>query len=157
MDMDTHFEWILFWGALVIGVQHPANSFAAWISGFNVGSQTGFTDDPDGDGLKNGVENFLGTAPDAANAGLTPLTRSGNTFIFSHPQSASEASDIAAVNYKWSTDLQTFHASGAPAGGITVNLLPALHTPSAGITTVSATVTGAMPPGLFVRLEVTRQ
>jgi hypothetical protein len=67
------------------------------------------------------------------------------------------ASDIAAVNYKWSTDLQGFHASGASASGIMVDLVPALHTPEAGTTTVVATVTGAMPSRLYVRLEVTRR
>ena len=145
------------YGALVIGVQHPAGTFAAWISGFNVGGRTGFTDDPDGDGLPNGVENFLGTPPDAANAGLTPRTLSGNVFTLTHPQSASEASDIAAVAYKWSTDLQTFHASHANAGGITVDLVPSLNAPVAGTTTVTATVTGPVPSRLYVRLEVTRQ
>jgi hypothetical protein len=145
------------YGALVIGVQHPANSYAAWISGFHVGSQTAFADDPDGDGLENGVENFLGTSPAAGNAGLVPLSRSGNTFTLTHPQSDRVASDIAAVNYKWSTDLQGFHASGASASGIMVDLVPALHTPEAGTTTVVATVTGAMPSRLYVRLEVTRR
>ena len=147
------------YSALVIGVQ-PAgggNTFANWIGGFTVlNGLTGFNDDPDGDGLDNGLENFLGTAPNAGNAGLTAGALSGNTFTFTHPQNATPASDVSAPAYTWSTDLQTFHASGASAGGTTVNLVAAPNTPSAGTTTVTATVTGTVPPKLFVRLGVTQ-
>jgi hypothetical protein len=147
------------YSALVIGVQ-PAgggNTFANWIGGFTVlNGLTGFNDDPDGDGLDNVLENFLGTAPNAGNAGLTAGALSGNTFTFTHPQNATPASDVSAPAYTWSTDLQTFHASGASAGGTTVNLVAAPNTPSAGTTTVTATVTGTVPPKLFVRLGVTQ-
>ncbi|MCX6878183.1 MAG: hypothetical protein NTW21_30885 [Verrucomicrobia bacterium] len=148
------------YSALVIGVR-PAgggNTFADWIGTFSgLNGLTGFNDDADADGLDNGLENFLGTAPNAGNAGLTAGTLSGNTFTFTHPQNATPASDVSAPAYSWSTDLQTFHASGASAGGITVDLVAAPNTPSPENTTVTATVTGTTPSKLFVRLGVTQQ
>jgi hypothetical protein len=138
------------------------NTYANWIGGFSgLNGLTGFNDDADADGLDNGVENFLGTAPNAGNAGLTAGTLSGNTFTFTHPQNATPASDVSAPAYTWSTDLQTFHASGATSGGITVNLLATPNIPSAGTTTVTATVTGTVtgttPSKLFVRLGVSQE
>ncbi len=143
-------------GALVIGVQSAGNTFTNWISGYDVGSLTGFNDDADGDGLDNGLENFLGTVPNVGNAGLTAGTLSGNTFTFTHPQNATPASDVSAPAYTWSTDLVNWNASGASAGGITVDLAPTTDTPVAGTTTVTATVTGTVPAKLFVRLGVTQ-
>jgi hypothetical protein len=140
--------------ALVIG----GNTFAGWIGGFTgLNGLTGFNDDADFDGLDNGLENFLGTAPNVGNAGLSAGTLSGNTFTFTHPQNATPASDVSAPAYTWSTDLETFHASGASADGITVNLVAVTNNPIAGTTTVTATVTGTVPSKLFVRLGVTQK
>jgi hypothetical protein len=137
----------------------PAASYASWIDGFFPGetnpSIVGVDADPDNDGSDNGVENFFGTNPGVSSSGLAAGRVSGNTFTFTHPQNATPASDLAAA-YQWSLDLGSFHASGASAGGITVNLVPAPNTPSAGTTTVTATVTGTVPPKLFVRLGVSQ-
>jgi hypothetical protein len=133
----------------------PADDFAAWIAGYNVGSLNGFNDDADGDGIKNGVENIFGTDPSVANQGVTAVAKTGSTVTFQHPQGGSPASDVTAA-YKWSTDLATFHASGAASGGTTVTLTPALNTPSAGITTVTATITGTQPAKLFLTLEASQ-
>ena len=55
----------------------PAQSFAQWISAAFPGQTStaviGPTADPDGDGLSNALEYFLGTNPAAAN-GASPLT-----------------------------------------------------------------------------------
>jgi hypothetical protein len=140
----------------VIGVE-SSNTFANWIGGYSgLNGLTGFGDDADFDGLDNGLENFLGTAPNAGNAGLTAGTLSGNAFTFTHPQNASPATDVSAPVYTWSTDLVNWNASGASAGGITVDLAPATNTPTAGTTTVTATVTGTVPPKLFVRVGVSQ-
>jgi hypothetical protein len=143
-------------GALVVGAE-SSNTFASWIGGYTgLNGLTGFDDDADFDGLDNGLENFLGTAPNAGNAGLTAGALSGNVFSFTHPQSATPASDVSGPVYTWSTDLVNWSASNTSSGGITVALAPATNTPSAGTTTVSATVTGPMPAKLFVRLSVSQ-
>jgi len=111
----------------------------------------------DADGLEKGLGTSLGRLPKRGNAGLTAGGRSGSIFTFAHPQNATPASDVSAPAYSWSTDLQTFHASGASSGGITVDLVPTPNTPSAGTTTVTATVTGTVPAKLFVRLGVSQQ
>lgn len=130
--------------------------FAAWISGFpGVGGLNGFTDDADGDGIDNGIENFFGTNPAAGNAGLAEIARNGNSVTFRHPQNASPASDVTA-GYRWSTDLVNFHESGAASGGTTVTFTPAADTPVAGTTTVTAAITGTAPAKLFVTARATR-
>jgi hypothetical protein len=135
---------------------NPAPDFAAWIAGYpGVGGLTGFDDDADGDGIVNGLENVFGTDPSVSSAGVSQVAKSGNTVTFQHPQSGFTASDVTAV-YKWSTDLANFHASGATVGGSTVTIAPALNTPVAGTTTVTATVTGTQPSRLFLVLEATQ-
>ena len=125
------------------------------IAGYNVGALTGFDDDADKDGIKNGVENVFGTDPSVANPGITQVAKSGSTITFRHPQSGFPASDVTAA-YRWSTDLVDFHDSGAASGGTTVTIAPALNTPAAGTTTVTATVTGTQPAKLFLILEATQ-
>jgi hypothetical protein len=153
---SSHWDEIR-WGSTFNSVTlnpNPPDNFAAWIGGFNVGSLNGFDDDADGDGIENGLENVFGTDPSVSNQGVTQVVKTGTTVSFRHPQSGIAASDVTAA-YKWSTDLATFHASGASSGGTTVNLVPALNTPSSGITTVTATVSGTQPSRLFLVLDAT--
>ena len=141
----------------VFGVPTAGNTFSAWIAGFPaVGALSGFNDDPDGDGIANGLENFFGTNPGKSSGGLVPGAKSGNTFTFSHPQNATPASDVSAA-YRWSKDLAGFHAAGATdLDGTTVTLVAAPDTPAPGITTVTASVTGTPAARLFVRVEVSQ-
>jgi hypothetical protein len=132
------------------------NDFSDWIAGFSVGGQTGINDDPDGDGVGSGVENFFGTAPDAFSQGLVSGTvdTGANTFTFTHPE-GSLADDLTA-DYRWSKDLQTFNADGATDGDSTkVDFTTQLDTPT-GFTTVTATVTGTPTDKLFVDVKVTQ-
>ena len=131
------------------------SDYASWIGGSSgVGTLTGFNDDADGDGIKNGVENFFGTQPGVSNAGITQVSSSGNSVTFQHPQ-GTPASDVAAV-YQWSTDLVTFHDAGVSAGGTTVNFNVNLNTPVSGTTTVTANITGTIPTRLFTVVKATR-
>ncbi len=138
------------------GLSGPADDYATWISNYpGVGGATGFNDDPDGDGLANGVENFFGTDPGATNSGVTGIAKSGGTVTFLHPQNEEVAGDVSAA-YRWSTDLVTWHASGETAAGTTVTFVATGDMPASGTTTVTATVTGPVPARLFTRIEVSQ-
>jgi hypothetical protein len=135
------------------------DTFSSWISnpvfGLAVADQD-LGDDPDGDGIDNGVENFFGTHPGTFTRGLAAGIKNGNSFTFTHPQNATPASDLTA-SYTWSKDLASFLANGATDGaGTKVDFTTQADTPSPGITTVTATVTGAATSKLFVRVNVTQ-
>jgi hypothetical protein len=141
------------------GIAAPTNTFSSWVSnptfGLAVADQD-LGDDPDGDGIDNGVENFFGTNPGTFTQGLLVGIKSGNTFTLTHPQNANPASDLSA-SYSWSKDLATFLANGATDGaGTTVDFTTQVNFPSPGITTVTATVTGTAASQLFVRVNVTQ-
>lgn len=147
------------WGSTFASVtlnSSPANDFAAWISGYpGVGALTGFNDDADGDGIDNGVENLFGTDPSVASQGITQVAKSGSTVTFQHPQNASPASDLTAA-YRWSVDLATWNADGASSAGTTVSFAASPDTPTVGITTVTATISGPAPDRFFAGITVTQ-
>jgi autotransporter-associated beta strand protein len=134
------------------------NTFAAWISdpGFGIAPENqGPNDDPDGDGIANGLENFFGTHPGEFSQGVLAGTKNGNSFTFTHPQNATPASDLTSI-YRWSTNLIDWYAGdnlAGPGGGLTVNIVPS----PAGPSTTSVTATASQPvPQLFLRVEVTQ-
>ena len=131
----------------------PSDTFSSWIAGYEVGTQTGLGDDPDRDGIDNGVENFFGTAPSVFSQGMVAGVVTGSQFTFTHPQ-GTLAGDLTAA-YLWSTDLLTFHGHGAVVGGTTITFAAASDTPAPGISTVTATVTGNPVPKFFVKIAVT--
>jgi hypothetical protein len=128
-------------------------TFADWIAGFTgVGGQTGLGDDPDGDGIPNGVENFFGTDPGEFSQGLVAgaVTSGGASFTFTHPQ-GTLADDLTAV-HEWSTDLISFQ----PAGTVADTTVAFSTSTEAGLTTVTADVSGTIPDKLFVRVAVSQ-
>ncbi|MCW1924534.1 immunoglobulin domain-containing protein [Luteolibacter arcticus] len=148
-------RWGSSFDSVTLNTNPPAN-FAAWIAGYpGVGEFDGFDQDADHDGLANGVENYFGTDPSATNAGITQVAKSGSTVTFQHPQSGAPASDVSGA-YRWSSDLGTWHDSGEANGGTTVTFVASANTPSAGITTVTATITGTAPAKLFTQLRVSQ-
>jgi len=141
------------WGGIAGFQIISKQDYATWIGRFpDVGALTGFNDDPDGDGTKNGIESIFGTNPGTTSRGIEEINRSGNTVTFRHPQSANPPTDITA-QYVWSTGLENFHADGQEVGGTTVAFTTSPNTPSAGITTVTATITGTVPEKLFVSVK----
>jgi hypothetical protein len=133
----------------------PGNTFAGWIAGYPSvpPGLAGFDQDADGDGIDNGAENFFGTNPGAGSSGLVAGASSGNTFNFTHPQNATPATGVTAV-YRWSKDLATFRTGGQTDGDGTTVAFNAVT--NAGITTVTATVTGTATARLFVDVKVTQ-
>lgn len=134
-------------------IHTTAVTYEEWISSYDLGGLTGFTDDFDNDRIGNGLENYYGTHPGVFSQGLVSGPVTGNTFTFTHPISDSPASSITAT-YRWSKDLSTsFNADGATADGTTVNFTPG--TPVDGMLTVTATVEGISTKEMFVVIEVT--
>lgn len=133
------------------------DTFSKWIADPAFGldpAVQGFNDDPDADGIPNGVENFFGTHPGEFSPSLQGVVVTGGTATFTHPQNAPPATDIT-VAYRWSTDLQAFHASGSTdANGTSVEISSQADTPSAGTTTVTATVSGTSTERLFMDVEM---
>lgn len=146
----------LRWGSSFDGVtlnSNPASNFAAWIAGYpGVGGLSGFNDDPDHDGIPNGLENVFGSNPTSSNPGISNISRSVNALTFQHPQNAGMASDVTAVSV-WSTDLAQWHESGATSGGVMVGFSSAPNNPTTGITTVTGAISGTVPAKLFVRMK----
>ena len=130
--------------------------FSDWIANPAFGldlTERDLSDDPDGDGVMNGVENFFGTNPGAVTQGLTASSINGNRFTFIHPQSTI-ASNLR-ISYRWSTDLKTFHLGGASSSGTSVTFTTEANTPTAGFTRVTATTSGVIPKRLFVDIVAT--
>ena len=137
---------------LQANVTPPGNTFESWIAGYDVDPELdGFDQDADGDGIDNGAENFFGTNPGVGSSGLVAGASSGSSFTFTHPQNANPATGVAAT-YRWSKDLVTFRNGGQTDGdGTTVSFNAVTN---AGITSVTATVTGTPTTKLFVDVKV---
>ena len=136
------------------------SGFDSWIAGFpGVGSETGFNDDPDGDGQPKGLENYLGTDPSQFSAGLTVLDSglSGGGLTFVHGVNLDAVPEASNATYYWSTDLVNFYADGesAPDGTRFIfNLNPGIIT-TGSTRAVRVESTSANPPGrVFVQLRV---
>ncbi len=132
------------------------STYADWLTAYPVGGFTGINDDPDHDGIANGIENILGTAPNASSAGLTQVSTTPTTLVFRHTRSNSIASDLTA-RYEWSSDLVNWHLSAETETGTTVIIAAATITdniaPANDLIEVTATLTGTAKPQVFVRLK----
>jgi fibronectin-binding autotransporter adhesin len=123
-------------------------TFADWL--LANAPATGFVTDTDKDGLANGVENVLGSNPNAYNAGLTEVSSTATSVIFKHTLNPTIASDVT-YGYEWSTDLTEWKTTGQTnTGGTTATIIPSA--PALGVVTVTVTITGGPPAKLFGRL-----
>jgi autotransporter-associated beta strand protein len=128
------------------------NNYAAWLAANP--PATGFTTDSDQDGVPNGIENVLGTDPNAFSAGLTQLAAGPSSVSYQHPLNPTIASDIS-YGYEWSTDLVEWLASGATnSGGTTATITPGA--PVSGVVTVTTSITAGSATKLFTRIKATQ-
>ncbi len=140
-----------------------SNSYTSWINGTfaNTGILTGKkgpTDDPDGDGLSNVVENVLGADPTIFSAGLTQISSTGSVLKFRHDQSNTIASDVTKT-YQWSTNLAEWKATNETnTGGTTATIAESIFinnpAPINDVIEVTVTVTGGPATKVFARLRI---
>jgi hypothetical protein len=131
------------------------NDFSGWIAGYpGVGGQTGLGEDPDGDGLPNGVEAWFGTQPDESSGGLGNFSSDGATTTFTHPRSANPPVDLRIV-YQWSPNLVEWFACDGVDGPVTGETVAVSSNTTHTTTTVTATASEPLD-GLFLRAGVLR-
>ena len=125
------------------------NTYSDWLT--TNAPATGFATDSDNDGVSNGVENVLGTNPNAYSAGLTQVSASTGSATFKHMLNPTIASDVT-YGYQWSTNLVEWKASTETnAGGTTATIAPSA--PDAGVVTVTTTINSGPSGKLFLRLR----
>lgn len=134
------------------------NTFAEWIGDYpGVGAKTAFTDDADGDGSDNGVENYLGSDPSKAGAGVYQVSRSGADLLFRHTRNNTPADGVSG-SYQWSSDLASWQVSGVAdtAGTVVTFGAPVVvednAAPVPDVLEVTAAVSGTPAQRVFVRI-----
>ena len=131
-------------------------TFGTWISGYSLGLLNGLTDDPDADGIPNGVENLLGSNPGASSTGLVTVQSGPNTLKFRHTLSNNPATELTA-SYEWSIDLESWYLSTEAVSGRSINLtttvLEDVAAPANDLVEVTATLIAPDRSKLFVRLK----
>ena len=142
-----------------IYVLSSALTYANWIGEFNVGLMIGLNDDPDKDGVPNGLENLFGTTPSGFSSGLNQVSGNVSTLVFQHSLSNSPVNDLTG-SYQWSTNLTNWNSSGASQEATTVTITSTIlndtMAPANDLVEVSATVSTGSAPKLFVRYKATQ-
>jgi hypothetical protein len=103
------------------------------------------------------VEHILGTSPAARTAGLTEISKPGNSLKFRHSRSNAIVAGITHT-YQWSTDLSNWHSSGQTnAQGITATVAASTivdnTAPNLDTVEVTTTITAGSNAKIFVRLR----
>lgn len=145
---------VIAFDQISVSEQVAENNFANWAANNGLsGTDAGFNADPDGDGIPNGLESFLGTAPGSRSGGMSNIAKTANGLSMQHSKNADLSSDITA-SYQWSTDLSTWNNSGATVDGTTVSIATE---DSGGTTTATATVSGTDPNNVFIKVSVSNE
>ena len=142
-------------------VLSKAGGYGPWIAGFNLGGQTGINQDPDHDGVPNGVEFVLkGGNPEVPNTTQLPtLTASAGNLVFSFQRDdrAKGANSGITLTVEASTDLITWpevYVIGADTAGSTSPGVVITNDADANPDTVTVTIPTNGALRKFVRLKV---
>ena len=152
-------KWFEY-GSLKTVTATAPTGYAAWIAAYpGASGAPGFQQDPDNDGIANGVEHVLGSNPSTASTGLYQVSNTGTSVKFRHTQTNDLAPNVT-VAYQWSTDLQNWHVSGATnAGGTTASIATSTvvntSAPSLDVIEVTTTVTAGPNKRLYARMIAT--
>lgn len=139
--------------SLILNISSIPNAslFADWIGGFGLAAgEQGIDDDPDGDGIANAIEAWLGTDPGQANELITDLTSDGLSTTFEHSQNETPPSDLSG-SYEWSTDLANWYPANGIDGPANGSTLVINSLTSASSTMATATASGEMKKR-FIRI-----
>ena len=140
-------------------VSFVPTGFAGWIGGFpSIPSHLrGPLDDADGDGLPNQIEYYQNTSPaDGRSRGgiSVPVVNAPGQFTatFRRNKDAPDATGLV----QWTPDLSNWALSGQAIGGTAVTMVQAVNTSPADhdLVTITGTVTGNQPQGVYLRLRV---
>jgi acyl-CoA thioesterase I len=128
------------------------NTFATWISGFGIDpAAQGFNDDPDRDGIPNGIEHIFGNNPIGFSPGITAVSATPSSLTFRHPLNPDLAENVTYMP-QWSTALAEWRSNGqANSAGIRVTVTsspPDLN----GMVTVVLAITEGPDQSVFGRL-----
>jgi hypothetical protein len=127
-------------------------TFNDWVAGQGLGTEDGPGDDPDGDGVTNSLEAWLGTDPATPSNSFSAPSTDLTTTSFTHPRNMRAPTDLSA-SYEWSPNLVDWYPdAGGPIDGPTVSFSSSTLD---GTATVTATASEEMPR-LFLRVVVTQ-
>ena len=121
-----------------------AISFDDWIAEYHTAVEglTGFDEDPDGDGIPNGIEAWFGTRPDRPSQGLVVTGMGEGSFTFSHPENPDMPNDMT-VYYEWSPDLVNWYRCDGTSGPPDGTRVTVTKTTVNAVATLTATVTSS--------------
>lgn len=130
----------------------PPLTFETWVAGFGLAvADQSFANDPDRDGLANGLEQLFGTNPTSFNPGLTAQQATASTLTLQHPLNANLAANLAYA-YQWSTDLTDWRSSGEFNTTGTRATVASSAPDINGVVTATITITAGPGGKLFGRL-----
>ena len=140
-----------------------AGSYEAWaaLNGLTggPGRDSGFSSDPDGDGIPNGLELVFGGNPLAGGDALPQIASDADALTYSFSRSH-ESESLVALVVQWSCDLQSWNdvpvgaaSSGPDANGVTLSVTQN----GSSLDTVVATIPRQLEKNgkIFVRLRAT--